>query len=38
MGPNAKTDAYKLQILNDGESLKIGNVWLEAFHTPGHTM
>lgn len=28
MGPNAKTEAYKIQILNDGESLKVGNVWI----------
>lgn len=27
-----------MNILNDGESIKIGNVWLEAFHTPGHTL
>ncbi len=36
-GPLAKTD-YSKESLKDGESLTLGNLRIEALHTPGHTM
>jgi hydroxyacylglutathione hydrolase len=36
-GPNAKT-SFDAHIATDGEIFKIGEISIEALHTPGHTM
>ncbi len=36
-GPNANT-AYEAHKATDGEVFKLGNVWIKAIHTPGHTL
>ena len=32
-----KDSDYDYQLLNDGDSFKIGNITIKAWHTPGHT-
>ncbi|MCA1801276.1 MAG: MBL fold metallo-hydrolase [Rhodothermaceae bacterium] len=32
-----KNSDYDYQLLNDGDSFKIGNITIKAWHTPGHT-
>jgi glyoxylase-like metal-dependent hydrolase (beta-lactamase superfamily II) len=36
-GPNTKA-SFKFHLANDGEEFKIGNLSLQAIHTPGHTL
>ena len=36
-GPNTKAN-FKFHLANDGEEFKLGNVTLQALHTPGHTL
>jgi glyoxylase-like metal-dependent hydrolase (beta-lactamase superfamily II)/rhodanese-related sulfurtransferase len=36
-GPNTKAN-FKFHLANDAEEFKIGNVTLQAIHTPGHTL
>ena len=36
-GPNTKTN-FPFHLAKDGEVFKIGNITLEAIHTPGHTL
>jgi len=36
-GPNTETN-FPIHLAKDGESFKIGNLTLQALHTPGHTM
>ncbi|MEN9511543.1 MAG: hypothetical protein RLZZ370_1362 [Bacteroidota bacterium] len=36
-GPNAKPQ-FDAHIAADGERLKLGNIFIEVIHTPGHTM
>ncbi len=36
-GPNAKPQ-FEAYIASDGERLKLGNIFIEVIHTPGHTM
>ena len=33
----ANSDDYDVQLLEDGDSFQIGNIRIEALHTPGHT-
>ena len=36
-GPNTKAN-FKFHLANDGEEFKLGNIVLQALHTPGHTL
>jgi glyoxylase-like metal-dependent hydrolase (beta-lactamase superfamily II)/rhodanese-related sulfurtransferase len=36
-GPNTRTD-FPFHLAKDGEVFKLGNISLEAIHTPGHTL
>ena len=38
MGKDAKTSAYKVNILNEGDSIQVGHASISAIHTPGHTL
>lgn len=36
-GPNTKTN-FKFHLAKDGETFKVGDISLQAIHTPGHTL
>lgn len=36
-GPNTQTQ-YPVQVMQDGDQLKVGNLQIQVLHTPGHTL